>query len=490
MVDNLARKLDNAPKANIEISEAPVKWCSVSLAEMVERGKRLEASVFDVEARQAWDLINNNKYPITSLGGVNGLTTSYTCGRFKRIWVKKSEYPIYQPSSIVDIKPTPDGYISKKTNVNIDSLRVHKGQILLTCSGTIGKTSLVSQTLDNAIFSHDLLRIDCKNPVDIGYIYTYLKSKIGSQILITNKYGAVITHIESEHLDTVPIPNAPDAIKSKINDLIIQSYALRDESNALIDQAQALLVKELNLPPISEIKVDTLDKSKSVQTFNVKLSEMAGRADASYHVPIVDAIVDILKKNAAEVTTVGDERISKSVVLAGVFKRTYVQEEYGYPFLGGKEITQLNPKTEKFLSKAIHKSRYEKELKVTENTVLVTDRGTIGTVALVPKHWNNYAVSQNVLKLIPANNDIAGYIYVFLSSECGGILLRRQTYGSVVDMIDNHSLEMVEFPILKNQDIQKQINDLALQANEKRYQAYLLEQEALKVLDEEVIYAE
>ena len=57
MVDNLARKLDNAPKAEIEISEAPVKWCSVSLAEMVERGKRLEASVFDVEARQAWDLI-------------------------------------------------------------------------------------------------------------------------------------------------------------------------------------------------------------------------------------------------------------------------------------------------------------------------------------------------------------------------------------------------------------------------------------------------
>lgn len=57
-------------------------------------------------------------------------------------------------------------------------------------------------------------------------------------------------------------------------------------------------------------------------------------------------------------------------------------------------------------------------------------------------------------------------------------------------MIDNHSLEMIEFPLLKNQDVQKQINDLALQANEKRYQAYLLEQEALKVLDEEVIYAE
>ena len=42
--------------------------------------------------------------------------------------------PIYQPSTIVDIKPTPDGYISHLTQTNIDALRVHKGQILMTCS--------------------------------------------------------------------------------------------------------------------------------------------------------------------------------------------------------------------------------------------------------------------------------------------------------------------------------------------------------------------
>lgn len=488
MVDNLARKLDNAPKANIEISEAPVKWCSVSLAEMVERGKRLEASVFDVEARQAWDLINNNKYPITSLGGVNGLTTSYTCGRFKRIWVKKSEYPIYQPSSIVDIKPTPDGYISKKTNVNIDSLRVHKGQILLTCSGTIGKTSLVSQTLDNAIFSHDLLRIDCKNPVDIGYIYTYLKSKIGSQILITNKYGAVITHIESEHLNTVPIPNAPDGIKSRINDFIMRSYALRDESNEMIDQAQALLVKELNLPPISEIKVDTLDKSKSVQTFNVKLSEMAGRADASYHVPIVDAIVDILKKNAAEVTTVGDERISSDVVLPGRFKRVYVEKDYGVKFIGGKEMHQLIPTTEKYLSKKAHKKQLEGSLGIKPYSILTPARGSLGDVELPCKHFYSWAISDNMMQIL-SNKNVCGYLYIFLNSEYGKALIQRFTYGGVVDAIEPFHIQSVEVPILRNQDVQKQINDLALQANEKRYQAYLLEQEALKVLDEEVIYA-
>ncbi len=494
MVDNLARKLDDAPKVEIEISEAPVKWCSVSLAEMVERGKRLEASVFDVEAKQAHDLVKGNKYGCSMLLGDEGddgiIDAAYYPGRFKRIYCDRGNgVPFYLPSQMTDIYPKADKFISKLTKCDIDELRLKEKTLLLTRSGTIGNISLVSKTLQGTVYSDDVIRVTFKNDYDLGYTYTYLKSKIGNTILQTNGYGSVITHLEPEHLSETPIPNAPVKIKKKIHDLIMQSYTLRDESNAIIDQAQALLVKELNLPSISEIKVDTLDGSKSVQTFNIKLSEMAGRADASYHVPIVDAIVDILKKNAAEVTTVGDERISKSVVLAGVFKRTYVEEEYGYPFLGGKEITQLDPKTEKFLSKAIHKLRYEKELKVTENTILVTDRGTIGTVALVPKHWNNYAVSQNVLKLVPANNDIAGYIYVFLSSEFGRILIRRQTYGSVVDMIDNHSLEMVEFPLLRNQVVQKQINEFALQANEKRYQAYLLEQKALKVLDDKVIYA-
>lgn len=462
------------------------KWCSVNLSDVISRGKRLEASVFDVEAKQSRQIIQNGKYPLTFIGGDSGLTTSYTGTRFKRIWLKKSDYPIFQPSSITDIKPAPDGYISHLTQTNIDKLRVNKGQILMTCSGTIGKLTYVSSTFDNQIFSHDLLRIDCKKQSDAGYIYTYLKSKIGNKILLTNSYGAVVTHIEPEHLASVPIPNAPIEIKAKINNLISRSYELRDKSNNLIDEATSLLINELHLPSIEEFEQDDYN---SINAFSIKLSDMKNRADCSYHIPIVAKIINHLNEYAEEVTTVGDARISKNIILAGVFKRTYVDEEYGYPFLGGKEITQLNPKTEKFLSKTIHKKRYEKELKVAENMILVSDRGTIGTVAIVPKHWNDYAVSQNVLKVIPADIDIAGYLYIYLNSVYGKVLMQRQTYGSVVDMIDNNSLSAVEMPLLKNKSIQARINGLALEANEKRYEAYCLEQEALKIMDEEVIYA-
>lgn len=347
--------------------------------------------------------------------------------------------------------------------------------------------TFVNKTLSKFLVSEHAIRLECTD--NSGYVYTFLKTKIGKKLVCSNIYGAVIQQIEPAHLTMVPVPDAPKEIKERIHNLIVESFKLRDESNELIDQATALLIDELKLPSISEFKQNNIKNSANVNAFSVKLSNLAGRVDASYHLPTVDKIVEHLKKYAKEVTTIGDERISKQIILAGVFKRTYVEEEYGYPFLGGKEITQLSPKTEKYLSKPIHKKRYEKELKVTENTILVTDRGTIGTTTIVPRHWNGYAVSQNVLKLVPANNNIAGYIYIFLNSEWGTELIRRQTYGSVVDMIDNNSLSSVEIPLLKNQDIQNRINDLALKANQKRYEAYILEQEALRIMDEKVIYA-
>lgn len=492
MVDNLARKLDDTSKSEIEIYESPVKYCSVSLFEVVERGKRLEASVFDVEAKQAHDLVKGNKYGCSVLLGEDGIIdTAYYPGRFKRIYCNKGNgVPFYLPSQMADIYPKADKFISKLTKCDINELRLKEKTLLLTRSGTIGNISLVSKTLQETVFSDDVIRVTFKNDYDLGYAYTYLKSKIGNTILQTNGYGSVITHLEPEHLSETPIPNAPVVIKKKIYDCIMQSYALRDDSNDLIDEAQALLVKELNLPPIEDIKGDFLDNGEGVQTFNVKLSDMAGRADASYHVPIVDAIVDILKKNAAEVTTIGDERISSDVILPGRFKRVYVDEGHGRVFIGGKQLYELDPSNKKYLSLIHHKDRIAQQLELHENMTLITCSGTIGKVTLVGKQWENWTANQHIIRVVPANKGIAGYISVFLSSDYGYELIKRFTYGSVVDEIDDNQVRQIQIPVLKNQDIQKQINDLALQANEKRYQAYLLEQQALKILDNEVIYAE
>lgn len=265
-------------------------------------------------------------------------------------------------------------------------------------------------------------------------------------------------------------------------------YELRDESNELIDKANELMKEALCLPDVSEFDVDYYKKSAPVDTFSVKLSNMAGRLDASYHVPIVDAITAHLQKYAEEVTTVGDKRISKEVILPMRFKRVYVDEGHGRVLFGGKQLYELDPSGKKYLSVAKHEKLFNK-LEISQNTTLITRSGTIGKVALVPKHWEHWIPSDHIIRVVPANNDIAGYLNIFLASDYGYQLITRFTYGSVVDEIDDTHVSNIPVPLLKDKDVQKQINDLALEASQKRYEAYTLEQQALRIMDEEVIYA-
>ena len=212
------------------------------------------------------------------------------------------------------------------------------------------------------------------------------------------------------------------------------------------------------------------------------------RLDASYHVPVVDAIIAHLKENAAEVTTVGDSRISEAVILPGRFSRVYVEEGYGRVLIGGKQLGELDPSGKKYLSNTKHDKILSK-LEVRENTTLITRSGTIGKIAFVPKHWEHWIPSDHIIRAVPANKDIAGYLYIFLASDYGRTLITRYTYGSVVDEIDDDHVRQIPIPLLRNKDVQQQINALALESNAKRYEAYKLEQEALHIMNEEVIFA-
>lgn len=55
---NLSNTSENENNLSLKTVDTPLKWCSVSLSDVISRGKRLEASVFDVEAKQARQIIN------------------------------------------------------------------------------------------------------------------------------------------------------------------------------------------------------------------------------------------------------------------------------------------------------------------------------------------------------------------------------------------------------------------------------------------------
>ena len=379
-------------------------------------------------------------------------------------------------------KACPSKFITKEQAQRL-KLFAKPGDVLLSCSGTIGNIGFVSQSLSSLALSQHIIKIECSSYG--GYLYACLKHPYVQAQLQSLIYGAVIQELEPEHLKNVAIPNGPMSLKQDISDLIEQSYALRDKSNELIDEATSLMIAELHLPATKDFQ----ESGSVVSTFDIKLSKMNLRLDASYHIPAVDEIVAHLKRNAAEVTTVGDGKISESVILPGRFKRVYVEKGYGRIFIGGKQLGELDPSNKKYLSNVHHGDRIAQQLELQENMTLITCSGTIGKVALVGKHWDGWTANQHIIRVIPASKDIAGYLYIFLASDYGRTLITRYTYGSVVDEIDDNHVRQIPIPLLRNLDVQRQINELALKANAKRYEAYKLEQKALRIMNEEIIFA-
>ena len=465
----------------------PLKWELVDIQEVIDSGYRLEASV--IEGREARKNLEMCRWNIVHLGD-KFIEEAFYLGRFKRVYVEeKNGVPFILPSQMTEVYPKASKFISPITNVDIGSTRVKKEQVLLTRSGTIGVVSYVSKTLENQSLSDDVIRIKTKEYS--GYIYTYLKSNIGRLLIETNNYGAIVEHIEPEHLNHTPIPNPPPILKQEIHNLIEESFSLRDESNELIDEAQALLKEALLLPNIEDLqeRAEEFDKTTGVLNYSVPLSELSDRLDGSYHVPIVSVIEQHLKKQAKEVTQVGDSRISQSVILPSHFKRIYVDGGNGTPLIGGKDLYSLDPSDKNYLAANQYKEKLKKDMLLAENMIIVSAKGTPGKVVITPSHWNGWFISSNLIKIVPASGEIAGFLYCFLSSPYGEVLTKRQIYGAVVDIIEPIHVKSIMVPFLKNEEIQIEINNKVLEANRKRTEAYELEQEALTVLNEKVIYA-
>ena len=323
---------------------------------------------------------------------------------------------------------------------------------------------------------------------DSGYIYAFLKTNIGQLLIKTSNYGSVISHIEPKHLENILIPNPPEILKKEIHNLVVKSYDLRDESNDLIDEAEKMLIEELKLPPIEDFKPKYFDKENDIRNFEVSLSKLNNRFDGSYHIPLIDCIKKHLQKYALSIKYINNG-LNAQIILPGRFSRTYVDENQGIKFVGGKDLFQLNPSTEKFLSKRVHEKIIQTQLGIKENDLIMPSRGTIGRSLLAPKHFEGWAISDNLMRITFEDKDIVGYIYCFFNSEYGKVLLEREIYGGVVNAIEPSHLCEIPIPLLKNKEIQTKINNLVLDANKKRYEAYVLEQKAIKMVNEKVIYA-
>ena len=472
----------------IELVEIPIddiKWTEISLSDVIGRGLRLEASTFNLDREHALRKLEHSRYEVVKLSEEGGLIDCFYGPRSKRRYLSKTDSTsigFLGSSEMLDINPKPVKFVAPD-NPMIKKLRLEYGMILISRSGTIGNVTFVNKTLQKYLVSEHAIRLIVNDYPD--FVYAYLKTDVAQNLLHSEKFGSVILEIEPESFVNMPIPNPPNEVKDKIHNLILSSYNKRDKSNELIDQATQILVDELELPSLEKLRKEAFSYSREINSFDIKLSSLDGRLEASYHVPIIQTIEKHIAQKV-ELIKLNDERITKKIILPGRFKRVYVEKGNGKVFLGGKEIGQLDPANKKYLSLTHHSERIRNELTLKKDMILVTCSGTIGKVSIVPQHWESWTVNQHVLRVV-SKKPFYGLIYTWLNSEYGKALISRQIYGSVVDEITDKQIGEVSVPILKNEQISDDITELINKANDLRYRAYQQEQEAIAIMNEEVL---
>jgi type I restriction enzyme M protein len=128
--------------------------------------------------------------------------------------------PYYTPSAVLQEK----GQSAKLFDVSlatpsqlraINAVRVYRGDIVISRSGTIGRVSYITQRLDKAIVSDDLIRVRIEDEDIRHYTYSFLQTPAAYDQMIRNEYGAVQQHLEPNHVRDILIPVPEDWNEAK-----------------------------------------------------------------------------------------------------------------------------------------------------------------------------------------------------------------------------------------------------------------------------------
>ena len=389
---------------------------------------------------------------------------------FKRQFCKQSGNSVmyFQSSDVSTASETSPVFINKK-QVESLNLLVRKNDILITGFGTIGNVRLVSRLQDGVCYANNVCRVRIKDGVYLGYIYAFLSSKYAYAQLNNNASGSVVRYIEAPGVKKTLVPSFPESFQKEVDDLIQESARLREEAAEALEEDHGFIESNFifaNKKLISSVSI------KSVLLSHNK------RFEATYHTSENRSIYEYIISNCKYIR-LGD--LCDRIFRPGIFKREYVPK--GVTFLGGADILMAIPDSDKRLS--FRQVEKMPELKVKKNWILVTCGGTIGNTVIIDKQLEQCVISQHVMRIVPKEDILKGYLFAVLSSKIGNNLISLFTTGSVIPQIEAHHLELVPIPLF-NKDIMERIDNKVSSYISKIEVAKENERKAIRMVEEEI----
>jgi restriction endonuclease S subunit len=453
-------------------------------------GHRLDCQPYlagALEARIILERLPVEKVPLKTLttGHEGGI---YNGPQFARRYVLDPMHgvPFLTGSSIQvsDLSRLP--LLSKRDALSkrLSFLKLVPRTTLISCSGTIGKMSYARAEMEQMWSSQDVLKVvpDPKK-VSPGYLYAYLSSKFGIPLVVSGTYGAIIQHIEPQHVADLPVPRLRREKEKAIGARMDSASEKLSKHSLLMRTATETLMREAGLQDVkpngwnSDCSRLSWEKNgiSSTTLRALNFDPRARRIDEKIRGMKYDSLGDLCEKDSFRGKT--------------IFKRIESAPEYGALLIGQKEAFQVRPEG-RWISRA---SIQGLGLQVPAGTTLIASHGTLGEfelycrAAYVTTRTSEFAFSGDFYRCIPrAAKILPGYLYAFLRSETAFRLLRTMSTGGKQQSL--HPLLIYSLPIPRlAKKTEEQVAAIVQEAAEC-FDAYLIyEEEAWKSLETELL---
>jgi len=465
----------------------PIEAFTVPSEAVFKSGCRLEGSFYGSDGYRAARALFRSGFDLRELGA-HALV--FNPPIFKRTYVNDNVHgiPYLTRSALLEARPAKDTFLSKSLTACLEDLSIREGMVLISDSGTVGRTVLATRDIDGWVSTNNLIRVlsNHREAFSQEFFYTYLVSQVGEYLLTRNTYGSVVEHIDPLHVRRILFPVLPRRLRERLTEMIREVSRLRVEANALLDEAEAEVQRQCGLPDIEELVPKVREGTLSgasvyvVPSTNVLSTENrfgSIRLDATYYDPVAAKLRQlILESGGVELASV-----LRGVRNSRLRKRIYVDDpSAGVPMIGGKQLVQVRPTDVSYLSRVL--TRGVESETVQSGWTLVSCGGTLGRTLFVHRNFEGWAVSQHVMRLTPNESWIwPGFLYAFMASPFGQVQIAQRSYGSVIPELRDFQFKSIAISL--PEDRGKSIHDTVIRAYDCRADARDLEDEAIRLFE-------
>ena len=443
-----------------------------------ETGFRIDPSFHLSEALQIQSDLRNSPYPLCTVADVS--EKIFIGNIFSRNFVSKPDHGVpYLAASDTVLSNIDTGrFLSKNQAKQLSYLILKKDWILVTCSGTLGNVTYTNAVFENHIATHDLIRIIPSNQlIRSGVLYAFLASKYGYYQLTQSKFGGVVKHINSNQAGSVCVPVFSSSFQEEVHQLVINAATLREEAASKLEEAKQVLIDFIDIPFLRKSGFKTAIKSSKDIIKSLKL-----RFDPPVHVYDSVSIFNTLRDKCV---SLGDCNVK--IWYPGMFKRVFVDNNNGFPYIQGSSVFERNPfKNCDYLSKT--KTPKLSDLWLNCGLILISCAGLCGQVKLITKEYeDHHAIGSPDIIRLQSDDSLftTGYLFTYLQLPIVYDYMQSLKYGSVIERFDVPNVASI--PVIKpTQELSDQISSFIDQYSELIYSSFCKEQEAISMVENEI----